>query len=211
LADLKDLPDDIYKLFDDTEHHEINEANLNAFAENLKDLLRARLSQKSEPKSSLRFSNLGRKDRQLWYQHNHPELAEDISPKTRFKFLYGDLLEQLILFLTKEAGHEVTHEQHEVEVPSSLSIKYTGTFAYCLSVLASLGITDPKIVSNISRKLFLAPRCLSVVFPMLRKVRVATGSSGQTADIVVSRITVGLTPMTERDYEPSFTVVLLNS
>ena len=40
---------------------------------------------------------------------------EDLSPKTYFKFLYGDVIEQLILFLAKEAGHKVEMEQLEVE------------------------------------------------------------------------------------------------
>jgi hypothetical protein len=32
------------------------------------------------------------------------------------KFLFGDYLEELVLFLAKEAGHEVTHRQHEVKM-----------------------------------------------------------------------------------------------
>lgn len=39
-----------------------------------------------------------------------------MSGKTYLKFLYGDIIEAFVLFLAKEAGHEVTHEQHEVEV-----------------------------------------------------------------------------------------------
>jgi hypothetical protein len=35
--------------------------------------------------------------------------------RQNFKFLYGDTLEVLLLFLAKESGHEVTHEQYEVE------------------------------------------------------------------------------------------------
>lgn len=37
-------------------------------------------------------------------------------PKTYMKFLYGDFLELLLLFLAKEAGHTVENEQLEVEV-----------------------------------------------------------------------------------------------
>lgn len=43
-----------------------------------------------------------------------------MSPKTYFKFLYGDLIEQIVLFLCKEAGHTVTDEQKEVEVDGVL-------------------------------------------------------------------------------------------
>jgi hypothetical protein len=59
---------------------------------------------------------LGKKDRQIWYDANMPEAQRKLPGKMEFKFLYGDVLEVLMLFLAKEAGHEVTHEQHEVDV-----------------------------------------------------------------------------------------------
>ena len=37
-------------------------------------------------------------------------------PHTRIKFLYGHLIEEMVLALTKLAGHDVTHEQKQVEV-----------------------------------------------------------------------------------------------
>jgi hypothetical protein len=116
---LEDLPKDIFGLFNPDEDHECNEENLDVFAENLKTLLRARL--RSSPVSleptPLRFSALGKPDRQIWYD-GHPEedTTEKLVPKTYMKFLYGDVIEQLLLFLAKEAGHEVTEEQTEVEV-----------------------------------------------------------------------------------------------
>lgn len=121
MPELKNLPDDIYKLFDPNEHHEINEENLEEFCTNLKELIRARFSQREEPASPLRFSSLGKPDRQMWYEaHPEPGTKEEMLPKTYFKFLYGDVIEQLILFLTKEAGHSVEFEQGEVEVSGVL-------------------------------------------------------------------------------------------
>lgn len=78
-------------------------------------LLRTRLSKRKEGEV-IRFSSLGKKDRQLWYQANMPEVAEKFSGRTLFKFMFGDCVEVLTLFLAKEAGHEVTHMQHEVEI-----------------------------------------------------------------------------------------------
>lgn len=65
----------------------------------------------------LRFSSLGRPDRQLWFMA-HPEEGsqEKVTAKTYFKFLYGDVIEALLLFLVKEAGHVVEREQEEIEV-----------------------------------------------------------------------------------------------
>lgn len=112
------LPQDIYHILADDTDHVVSEENVLAAGELFKDILRTRF-QKREQKTGegvLRFSSLGKQDRQLWYAANKPEVAETLSPKTLFKFLYGDVIEVLLLFLAKEAGHEVTHEQHEVEV-----------------------------------------------------------------------------------------------
>ena len=71
--------------------------------------------QRNEP--TLRLSNLGTKClRKLWYQINEPDRAEVLPPSTRFKFLFGDILEDLLLFLAKEAGHSVQGEQDELNL-----------------------------------------------------------------------------------------------
>lgn len=57
------------------------------------------------------MSNIGKPDRQLWYEVNHPELAEEMRPETYMKFMYGHLVEELVLFLAELAGHEVTGRQ----------------------------------------------------------------------------------------------------
>lgn len=110
------LPDDIYRLFE--EGHEVSEESVAWAGEVFCDLLRSRFKKREEVKGEdvLRFSSLGKQDRQLWYAANMPDKAEKFSGKQLFKFLYGDVLEVLLLFLTKEAGHEVTHLQHEVDV-----------------------------------------------------------------------------------------------
>lgn len=114
---LDTLVDDIYDLFNPDKEHVPNEDNLNQFAENLKELLRHRLAERERRTDILRFSNLGRPDRQLWFDA-HPDAGneEKLSAKTYFKFLYGDVIEQLIVFLAKEAGHNVEQEQAEIEV-----------------------------------------------------------------------------------------------
>lgn len=115
MAEIKTLVEDIYNLFDPNHGHEPNEDNLNEFAENLKNLLRTRLAKREVLNNPLRFSSLGRPDRQLWYMaKGYPQ--EDISAKTYFKFLYGDVIEELLLFLAKESGHKVERMQEEVEV-----------------------------------------------------------------------------------------------
>lgn len=111
------LPEDIYGLFTGG-GHEVSEDNVEWAGEVFKDLLRSRLTKREEKRGEdvLRFSALGKKDRQIWYDANMPEAAEKLPGKMGFKFLYGDVLEILLLFLAKEAGHEVSHEQFEVDV-----------------------------------------------------------------------------------------------
>jgi hypothetical protein len=65
-------------------------------------------------KEALRFSSIGRPDRQLWYTYNKPEIAEELHMSTRIKFMYGDIIEQLLVLLIKTAGYEVTDRQAEV-------------------------------------------------------------------------------------------------
>jgi len=72
-------------------------------------------SEQRKDRNTLRMSNLGRPECQLWYEVNGSP-REQITPDTRIKFLFGDLIEALLIFLVKEAGHEVTHEQAEVQV-----------------------------------------------------------------------------------------------
>lgn len=116
MPNIDSLVGDIYHLLDEDSHHEPSEENLDWIAENVKHLLRNRLSSREREAATLRFSSLGRPDRQLWYATHRPSEAERMLPKTYFKFLYGDMIELLLLFLAKEAGHEVERLQEEVEV-----------------------------------------------------------------------------------------------
>lgn len=96
---------------------EIKEDVLKEFTDNLGDLLRRRFSKDKDGKTELRMSNFGAPcQRELWYKINKPEAAEPIPPWTLFKFLYGDILEQLVLFLAKHTGHKVEGEQDELEI-----------------------------------------------------------------------------------------------
>ena len=86
------------------------------FGKNLANILSARLAEPPK-KASLRLSLLGTPcERKLWYALNQPEAAEKLSASARLKFLFGDIIEALVLFLAKAAGHKVEREQEEVRV-----------------------------------------------------------------------------------------------
>jgi hypothetical protein len=85
------------------------------------------------------MSNIGRDDRYLWNVYNDVEKADEIQGHTYVKFLYGHLIEEMLLFLTKAAGHEVTDEQKKCEVngiTGSMDCKINGI------------VTDVKSVST---------------------------------------------------------------
>lgn len=94
---------------------EVPPEKLQAFGNNLAMSIAESLS-KRERKASLRMSNIGKPDRQLYYEVNSPHLAENMKPELYMKFMYGHLIEELILFLAELAGHEVTGRQGTQEI-----------------------------------------------------------------------------------------------
>lgn len=115
MANIKTLKDDIYGFL--TNKKEVSDANLDLFLEGLRKLIKYRLEHGDEQEFSLRMSNLGEKcDRKQWLMKHHPDKIERIPPHVKLKFLYGDLIEHLILYLAREAGHEVKKEQAEIEI-----------------------------------------------------------------------------------------------
>lgn len=114
MKSLDTLVSDIYALF--TEPHDFDDSNVEEFGKRLASHIKNRIADE-KPSNTLRMSNLGtRCDRKLWYSINKPEAAEPLPPEVRFKFLYGDILEELVLFLAKEAGHTVEGTQDTLSI-----------------------------------------------------------------------------------------------
>ena len=112
------LVDDIYRLMETKEAEESVdvEAEIELFGENMKTLMRTEFGRKrTTDRRTLRLSNIGRDDRVLWNVVNGTE-KEEIKPATYIKFRYGHLIEEMLLFMTRMAGHEVSDEQRVCEV-----------------------------------------------------------------------------------------------
>ena len=117
---LDTLINDIYsQLSELSEGREFNlsEENLDLTVSRIKDSLLA-WARPSDRNAgfSLRMSNVGRPARQLWYEQNLPSETSVPSPSLQIKFLYGHLLEEILLMLVRASGHKVTDEQKEVTV-----------------------------------------------------------------------------------------------
>jgi len=114
------LIEDIYSLLENgTNVSSVqNRDILHNFGSEMSSILRKALSEPSTErrKPKLRMSQVGKPNRQLWYDMQEDVEAEMINGQTRIKFLYGDILEALLIALTELAGHTVTEKQEEVEV-----------------------------------------------------------------------------------------------
>jgi hypothetical protein len=115
---IETLVDDINKLFT-AEDPPIPEKEvdklIDTFAVSIKEHIKTFLYEMPQSRNNLRLSAIGKPDRQLWYDINKPSTTP-ISPTSRIKFLYGYLLEELLILLSLVAGHKVTHQQKEVTV-----------------------------------------------------------------------------------------------
>lgn len=111
---LEDLVKDIYKVLDGK--IKPTEEQIDTFSLAIKELmLRRFLGPEREAKLSM--SNFGTPcERKLWYKVNIPEKAEALKPWARMKFLYGDLIEELVLWLAEVSGHEVKGRQDTLEL-----------------------------------------------------------------------------------------------
>ncbi len=63
----------------------------------------------------LRLSKVGSPDRKLWYEANTPHIPrERDEPIWRLRSTFGNLTEELLVWLVRKAGHTVTDQQKEV-------------------------------------------------------------------------------------------------
>lgn len=111
------LVEDVYQVLETSTASEgVDVENIiEEFGESMKSLLRNNVLKVHEDKRTLRMSNIGRKDRFLWYVHKGMS-KEKMTSNTLMKFLYGHATEELVLALVKLSGHKVTHQQAEAEV-----------------------------------------------------------------------------------------------
>ena len=115
---LENLVDDIYKSLgplSEGEDLNLSEEVIEDFGERIKSSL-LHWSQPKKQAKDLRMSNIGRPPRRLWYDSKQQENARMPDAATQIKFLYGHILEEVLLMLVKLSGHSVTDEQKEVEV-----------------------------------------------------------------------------------------------
>ena len=95
---------------------EVSDETAATFGESMKQALLNWSTPYKNDKLKLRMSNIGKPNRQLWYDMHSKKQTSSFSAPTQIKFLYGHILEEVVLFLVRLAGHSVDSEQKEAEV-----------------------------------------------------------------------------------------------
>lgn len=119
MKNIDTLVSDIYELFNLTplemDEKEVDK-HIDNFGEMLKVHIKSFLYEVPRDRSNLRLSSIGKPDRQIWYDIHRKLDGTQLKPSTRIKFLYGYILEELLLLCASIAGHSVTDQQKEVSV-----------------------------------------------------------------------------------------------
>lgn len=110
---LDTLVEDIYSVIN-SNSHKIDDSLYNELAEDIAATIRQRLSSESSRRNHLSLSSIGKPLRRLWFDLKRPDYITEEPPNARLKFLYGDIIESVVLWLAKVAGHTVTDRQKEV-------------------------------------------------------------------------------------------------
>lgn len=107
------LVEDIYSLFTSNEPTKISANVLQEFAKDVTDAVVNALTEERKPRNNLRLSMIGQPARKVWYSVRSTE-QEELDGSDYIKFLYGDILEALLVFLSKVSGHKVSDQQKQV-------------------------------------------------------------------------------------------------
>lgn len=163
------------------------------FRESVGDVVDERLSGEEQPRGTLRMSSLGTPcKRKLWYSVNQPDDSEPLRPDTRLKFLYGDILESLLISLAKAAGHDVRGEQDVLEIGGikghrdcviddvTVDIKSASGFGFSKFEKGNLRDDDPfGYISQLSSYVFAGHRTDETVHPTIGAFLVVDKQSGK--------------------------------
>ena len=118
---ISNLATDIKKLIADISNGKpanMTEENMDIFLKNIKEAMLAWNTPpvKTDKEGQLRMSVLGKPPRQLWYDKHSPKERRDDDAGLNLKFLYGHIIEHLVLYLAELAGHKIEDQQKKVEI-----------------------------------------------------------------------------------------------
>tara|TARA_R110000796_G_scaffold117791_1_gene231016 strand:- start:7003 stop:7863 length:861 start_codon:yes stop_codon:yes gene_type:complete len=112
------LVEDIYSLFTSEEEVDVSPDDLAILSQEIIHSVSSAIKENHKRKKTLRLSLIGHPDRKIWYNLNKEGegTEEGLKGNDYIKFLYGHILESLLVFLCKTAGHAVTDQQKELKI-----------------------------------------------------------------------------------------------
>ena len=114
-----DVEQDIYTVLDSSVDHDPSPEKAADYAMRIGgEMAKATRPRSSERESGkLWASDLGEScNRKTYYKFCEPDKAAPLMGHTKFKFLYGNILEEAALYMAEEAGHKVTYQQEPVKL-----------------------------------------------------------------------------------------------
>lgn len=111
---IEDMDKTLLDGIDPEEHSELIEE----YTQEFKKLLQTRFRKREVPERGfLRMSSIGQPcERKLYYEINSPKDAEPLDANTIFKFIFGDVIELLTLFVAEASGHKVEGTQGTLKI-----------------------------------------------------------------------------------------------
>lgn len=156
---LNTIVPDIYGLLENLSNGEplpITEEALDATMASMKEaILHWATPRPRDTDFTVRMSNVGKPSRQMWFEKRDPKGRGSVDGATQIKFLYGHILEEIVLMLVRMAEHNVTDEQKEVTVNGIVGhmdckingqvvdVKSASKFAFNKFVKGTLADDDP--------------------------------------------------------------------
>ena len=119
MKQISTLVSDIYNLFTNEKGVQVSREEAKKLSEEAGKLIGEHIfssvyeTRKNKP--DLRLSQIGKPLRQIWYNSKGYD-KEPIDGATFIKFLYGNILEELLVCLSRLAGHTVDETQKEIKV-----------------------------------------------------------------------------------------------
>ena len=116
MTSLSTIPEDLQSLWSNGVSP--SPEDLKVFCDNVGDAVTSSFQDavSQEPRTILRMSSIGKPARQLWYESKYVDNPEELDYSLRIKFLYGHLLEELLVLLLKMSGHSVEDQQLEHDI-----------------------------------------------------------------------------------------------
>jgi len=135
MKQIETLAKDIEELLKDSNHLEPSPESLEFLGTNMGSHMISSLGERTKGREvgKMWASDIGEGcPRKTWYKWNEADKGEGFGPGVKVKFLYGNLIEEMILFLAKQAGHEVTCEQERVEYVTKSNWLVSGRIDACI-------------------------------------------------------------------------------